>query len=482
MTNLLWFRGHDLRVFDNKALNQAIKLQEPLICLYIHDDKEFTTNSSGQKIHNSWAIGQASKWWLHQALADLKLTLSQLGNDLVIRQGNCQDILTEFVEIYKVNQIFFHNRFEPFYRLQTETIKRHLLNKGVKVNIENSSLLYPIETIKNQEGNIYSTFTSFFKHTFNNYTPAYCLPTPKLIPKSNYLINSTPLEDLKLEPRINWTNGFRESFTPTQAGGLKLLKTFLETKVSNYSVARNFPSQDGISKLSPYLHFGQISINYIFYQVLALKEEFACDKDFSQNAQIYINELGWREFAYYNMWHKPHTTDEPLRAEFKNFPWEGNETFLKAWQKGQTGYPIVDAGMRELWHTGFMHNRVRMIVASFLCKDLFINWLDGAKWFWDTLVDADLASNTLGWQWTAGCGVDAQPYFRIFNPVLQSQKFDPSGIYIRKWLPELNSVSPSYIHQPWLETLIKINYPKPILDHNLARLKALQTWKGLRKS
>jgi deoxyribodipyrimidine photo-lyase len=264
------------------------------------------------------------------------------------------------------------------------------------------------------------------------------------------------------------------------------LYKFLNEGLSNYSQGRDRPALSDVSRLSPYLHFGEISPRTVWH---AVRERCLLDKKTSTEAACYLRELGWREFANYLLYYFPETTDKPLREEFNKFPWSKNQTYLKAWQRGKTGYPIVDAGMRELWHTGWMHNRVRMIVASFLVKDLLIPWQEGAKWFWDTLVDADLANNTLGWQWSAGCGADAAPYFRIFNPVLQGEKFDPGGTYVRLWVPELKKLPTKWIHQPWLApqedlatAAVKLdyNYPRPIVDHKIARQRALSAFSSIK--
>ena len=467
--NLVWFR-QDLRIADNKALYEASLKQKPMICLYIHDLDSY----------GNWPIGGASKWWLHQALVDLDQSLSQFGNKLIIRNGNSLNIIEEICANYKVENIFYNKRFEPHLLQIDNLITSKLKAKGHKVHIYNSLLLYPLESIFNKENSPYKTFTSFWKFVNTNFTVSKCLPKPKSIPLGFDQIPSCRLESLLLESRINSALGIQNTFKVSEQSSVEQLYEFSQNKLVNYQSARDIPGLDGGSKLSPYLHFGQISPNLIFLHIQEIIEKYSDQKKIAQNAEPFIRELGWREFAYYTMLNFPHTINSPLRSEFDNFPWQDNHNFLLAWQKGLTGYPIVDAGMRQLWHTGLMHNRVRMIVASFLCKDLFINWLTGAKWFFDTLVDADLASNTLGWQWSAGCGVDAQPYFRIFNPVLQSKKFDGHGLYIKKWVPELAKLPVNLIHEPWLNAS-KLNYPKPIVNHELMRVKALSYWQDLRK-
>jgi deoxyribodipyrimidine photo-lyase len=293
---------------------------------------------------------------------------------------------------------------------------------------------------------------------------------------------------LELEPRIDWAAGFRAAWTPGEAGAQANLETFVRAILLNYDASRNQPAQPGTSRLSPHLHFGEISPRQIWQAVKFHALEAGVPKTHWSRWQ-FLAEVGWREFAHHLLFHFPHTVTEPLRAEFKRFPWREDSAALRAWQRGRTGYPFVDAGMRELWATGWMHNRVRMVVASFLVKDLLLPWQAGARWFWDTLVDADLAQNTLGWQWTAGCGADAAPYFRVFNPVGQGEKFDPQGDYVRRWCPELARLPAEWIHQPWAAPAAVLdqagvrlgeNYPPPIVSHAIAREVALEAYAQLK--
>jgi deoxyribodipyrimidine photo-lyase len=294
------------------------------------------------------------------------------------------------------------------------------------------------------------------------------MPTPARIPAPTTWPASLTLEQLELEPKIDWTAGIRATWTPGNAGAEHRLQHFLDDALADYHQTRDRPASAGSSRLSPHVHFGEISVRRVWHVVQSWRGP-------KKDRERFLAELGWREFAHHLLYHFPQSTDEPLRPEFSQFPWQRDETHLRAWRKGQTGYPIVDAGMRELWTTGWMHNRVRMIVASFLVKDLLLSWQEGARWFWDTLVDADLANNTLGWQWSAGCGADAAPYFRVFNPVLQGERFDPAGEYVRRWIPELTDLPDGVVHKPW-KAQATLDYPRPIVDHAAARRRALAAY------
>jgi deoxyribodipyrimidine photo-lyase len=351
-------------------------------------------------------------------------------------------------------------------------------------------LLHEPWTIQNQSRKPFQVFTPFWKHCLTKPDPAEPLPAPRKITAPGQWSKSLPIEALELEPRIKWAEGMRAAWQPGEAGARGQLERFLSSAFENYSNGRNRPDLVGTSRLSPHLHFGEISPRQIWHGVRRMAEKRGLSVVQWRNSQ-FLAEVGWREFAHHLLYHFPHTPAEPLRVGFKKFPWRRDASLLKAWQQGRTGYPIVDAGMRELWTTGWMHNRVRMIVASFLVKDLLLSWQEGAAWFWDTLVDADLAQNTLGWQWAAGCGADAAPYFRVFNPVSQGEKFDPQGDYVRKWCPELAKLSNTWLHQPWKapdEVLAHCaidpgrTYPKPIVCHAIAREVALEAFAKLKRA
>ncbi|MFN3409850.1 MAG: cryptochrome/photolyase family protein, partial [Limisphaerales bacterium] len=334
-----------------------------------------------------------------------------------------------------------------------------------------------------QSGNPFQVFTPFWKHCLTRPDPPEPLPAPKAIPTPAKWPKSLPLAALELEPKINWAGGLRATWQPGAAGAHEQLRRFLAGAVATYANDRNRPDLVGTSRLSPHLHFGEISPRQIWHALRAQADGTAW------RTSQFLAEVGWREFAHHLLYHFPHTPTEPLRAEFNNFPWRENAAWLKAWQRGRTGVPLVDAGMRELWATGWMHNRVRMVVASFLVKNLLLPWTDGARWFWDTLVDADLAQNTLGWQWTAGCGADAAPYFRVFNPVSQAEKFDPNGDYIRRWVPELAKLPVPLLFQPWAASPLELqaagvrlgrDYPEPLVSLAISREVALAAYQRMK--
>lgn len=472
---LVWFRL-DLRLEDNPAFQAAIDTGLPIIPVYIlPDDKE----------EAPWNIGGVARWWLHHGLIDLEEQLKKYGLKLIIGKGGSLKLLQQWVKECHVSHMFWNRRYEPKCIERDAHIKKTLTAQSVELETFNGYLLHEPHTVYNKSSKPFQVFTPFWKQCLT-------LPMRKKVKMSFSAVKSPKqwpdgltVNALKLLPKIHWDSGFSKIWEPTREEGLRRLKTFLKSKINAYESGRDVPAIDGTSTLSPYLHFGQISVREIFDVV----ESSGCADQVY--AKKYIAELGWREFAYHLLYHFPQTTNEPLHSNFAHFPWKPDAEKLQAWQKGLTGYPIVDAGMRQLWETGWMHNRVRMIVASFLVKHLLQPWQFGAEWFWDTLVDADLASNTLGWQWSAGCGADAAPYFRIFNPILQSQKFDPEGEYIRRYVPELGKLSNRSIHTPWLVNENELSkagitlgkqYPHPIVDHNQARQEALAAFETLKKT
>jgi deoxyribodipyrimidine photo-lyase len=476
--SIVWFR-QDLRIQDNPALHAAIRRGRPIIPVYIWSPAE----------EGEWQPGGASKWWLHNALLSLENELKARQSQLIIRAGSALENLTQLRQETNADAIFWNRRYEPFAIERDRKIKESFKGK-VTVESFNSSLLFEPWEIHNKEGKPFKVFTAFWKTILakGDLRPAIASDV-KTWPQPEQWPDSLALAKLQLLPKIDWAKTIRSTWQPGRAGAEKRLDIFLNEIVSNYATTRDYPGVDGVSKLSPYIHWGELSAREIWHRVKDLRLNNK-NPHCAKSVETYLKELAWREFAHHLLYHFPKTDCEPLDDRFRQFPWQAKSSYLKAWQKGETGIPIVDAGMRELWATGWMHNRVRMIVASFLVKDLLIPWNDGARWFWDTLVDADLANNTLGWQWTAGCGADAAPYFRIFNPLLQSKKFDPDGDYIRTWVPELSNLSNDEIHEPWrldkqalqrAKIVLGKNYPAPIVDHAEARLKALAAFDAIKE-
>lgn len=466
-TTLLWFRL-DLRVTDNTALLAAVRQGGPVIPVFIWSPEE----------EGPWQPGAASRWWLHQSLTRLDASLRDRGSRLVVRRGPTLETIRELLEETGATAVCWNRRYEPACIDRDRRVKAALCHEGRLAESFNSSLLFEPWIVRSQQhGAPYQVFSAFWKACLAHREPEPPEPAPIDIKSPRRWPKTLSVPELGLEPTIDWAGGLRTSWRPGEAGALAEWNRFLDEGLSEYATERDRPDRVGTSRMSPHLHFGEIGIRQIWSTVRARPDGRAIA------SQFFLRELGWREFAHHLLFHFPHTPEQPLRENFAAFPWEHDRENLRAWQRGLTGYPIVDAGMRELWHTGWMHNRVRMIVVSFLVKDLLIPWQEGAAWFWDTLVDADLANNTLGWQWTAGCGADAAPYFRIFNPVSQGEKFDPDGDYVRRWVPELDKLPSKWVHQPWeapadalADAGIELGrtYPCPMVDHREARSRALE--------
>ncbi len=477
---LVWFRK-DLRLADHPALQAALQAGGPVIPIFIWSPEE----------EGTWQPASASRWWLHQSLKALGEELAKLGSRLILRRGPTTQTLLDLARQTGAKQILWCRRYEPAVIDRDKRIKSELREQKLQVESFNASLLFEPWVIQNKQAKPYGVYTPFWKACCAAEPPSRPLARPNHLPAPHDWPDSLALNELQLEPTIDWAKGMRETWTPGEREAEERLRRFLAQRLTEYAELRDRPDLEGTSALSPHLHFGEISPRTIWYRVLEHLGKESVNERLSHGAEIYLKELVWREFAYHLLYHFPRTTDEPLRPEFAAFPWQEDRIALRAWQRGRTGYPLVDAGMRQLWSTGWMHNRVRMVVASFLVKHLLIPWQQGARWFWDTLVDADLASNTLGWQWTAGCGADAAPYFRIFNPVSQGEKFDPEGEYVRRWVPELSRLPATVIHQPWKASPKELeqaglslgeNYPLPIVDHTFARNRALKALATISKS
>lgn len=460
---IVWFR-QDLRIQDNPALFEAAQVGE-VVPVYILDIDS----------RNKWPQGGASKWWLHHSLQTLKAS----GVPLIFRKGKPLEVLRELIQETGADSIYWNRCYEPYSIERDKEIKAQLGN----VNSYNGSLLFEPWTVKTKTGSFYKVFTPFWKACLEGAQPRKNLVNPD-IKYSRKLPYSLQLEDFNLLPKNpDWSSDFTKYWQPGEVGAHDALDSFLEDKLFQYAEGRDYPARDATSRLSPHLHFGEISPNQIWNAV-----HKSCDP-YDKNTQRFLAELGWREFSYNLLYHHPALPSEPFQNKFTALPWDDNESLLNSWQKGQTGYPLIDAGMRELWATGYMHNRVRMITASFLTKHCLIPWQQGEAWFWDTLVDADLANNAASWQWVAGCGADAAPFFRIFNPVTQSQKFDSSGEYIRRWVPEVQQFSDKDIHTPWRSSqeiqtkagcVIGKDYPFPVVDLDTGRARALDAYNVLK--
>ncbi len=470
MTTLVWFRT-DLRIADNPAL-AAAAADDAAIPVFIHSPAE----------EAPWAPGAASRWWLHHSLERLAEDLRGLGSRLILRAAD--DSLRELLALASAcgaRRVVWNRRYEPAAIARDKQIKTALRAAGIAADSFNAALLHEPWNVANKSGAPYQVFTPFWRHCLSLAAPDEPLEAPALLPAPPAWPQSLEPAALSLLPRIDWAGGLRGAWTPGGRGAEHCLDAFLGEAFTAYTERRNRPDLAGTSRLSPHLHFGEIGPRRVWQAARRFARARGLEDSWQQSQ--FLTEIGWREFAHHLLYHFPHTPAEPLRASFAMFPWRDDPEALAAWRDGRTGYPIVDAGMRQLWRTGWMHNRVRMISASFLVKDLLQPWTAGAAWFWDTLVDADLAANTLGWQWVTGCGADAAPYFRIFNPSGQGAKFDPQGHYVRHYLPELARLPDEWIHEPWRappsvlhEAGIRlgVDYPFPIVDHGLARQRALQ--------
>jgi len=429
---IVWFR-QDLRLQDNAALAAAVDAGATVIPLFI-----WAPDEAGD-----WAPGAASRWWLHKSLQDLERSWKQLGGRLLLRRGDSLAVLRDVVEKSGAARVFWNRRYEPALREVDAQVKRALREQGVDVRSFNSTLLNEPHGVATGAGRPYQVFTPYWRNVRQRpVAPPVAVDTGRLRLPSRFP-RTEALEKLRLLPRIQWYRSFYPHWEVGEAAAKERLDVFLDDAVRYYAEERERPDRDGTSALSPYLHWGQIGSRQVVH---ALRRR----RDLRHNGPAhFLREIYWREFAHHVLYHFPHTPSSPLRPEYRDFPWQPDNRAIRAWQQGRTGFPIVDAGMRQLWETGWMHNRVRMIVSSLLVKHLLQDWLQGARWFWDTLLDADLANNTLGWQWSGGCGADAAPYFRVFNPVLQGRQFYPNGADVKRWLPELSSVPGRYIHSPW---------------------------------
>lgn len=479
---LLWFR-RDLRLDDNEALRAAVARGRAIVPVFILDEAA----------EGRWAPGAASRWWLHGSLAALARELAARGARLVLRRGDSREHLLALAAETGARAVCWNAIPDPAARRRDAALHATLAAQGREVVVGGGALLRDPETVRNQSGGPYRVFTPFWRHCRHGELELPVAPAPRTLVAPRQWPRSDTLETWALRPSLDWAAEFPASGEPGEAGARRRLADFIVRAMDAYGTDRDRPALGGTSRLSAALHFGELTPRQVWAAVEAASRESGVMPR-SRGAQVFLDEVGWREFAHHLLLHFPDTPERPLRAEYASFPWRREAAAQDAWRGGRTGYPIVDAGMRQLWRTGWMHNRVRMITASFFVKQLLQPWADGAAWFWNTLVDADLANNTLGWQWSAGCGADAAPYFRIFNPVLQGEKFDPAGEYVRRWVPELARLPARLIHRPWEAEPAELaaagvrlggDYPRPIVDPREGReraLRALETWQRSRRA
>jgi len=464
---IVWFRD-DLRLADHPALAAAARTGDPLLCLYVLDEE------------SARPLGGATRWWLAGSLRALDQDLQRMGNRLILRRGAATRIVPAIAAETGARAVYWNRRYDAPGIAADETVAATLRRNGCGVETHHANLLFE-PTDKPPK-----VFTPFWRRVCSGQAPRRPLPVPAHFPAAPDVATDR-LDDWQLEPTSpDWAGGLRAAWMPGEAGARIRLETFLQDRIRGYSARRDHPDDEATSRLSPHLRFGEVSPFQVWHAA-----QFAAGQDEHARRDIekFLSELGWREFSYHLLHGFPDLAKRNLQDRFDAFPWSDDPAALRAWQKGLTGYPIVDAGMRQLWRTGWMHNRVRMVVASFLVKHLLIHWTTGERWFWDTLVDADPANNPASWQWVAGSGADAAPYFRIFNPVLQAEKFDPEGRYVREFVPELANLPNAVVHKPWTAPPLVLqgagvrlgdNYPHPLVDHVSARARALTAFGKLR--
>ncbi|GAB5535393.1 MAG: deoxyribodipyrimidine photo-lyase [Rubricoccaceae bacterium] len=478
-TTLVWLRN-DLRLTDHAALVHAAERGCVVPVFVWAPDEE-----------GDWSPGGAHRWWLRESLLALDASLREHGSQLTLRSGPSSEALLDIASSTGADRVVWQTRIAPHLRQRDARVRDELAEAGLDTRQFAGRILHDPEDIQTGSGGPYKVFTPFWRKFQNRMD----VDAPRDIPELANTApetwpNSATVDDFDLSPvqqdGVDWADGMREAWTPGEPGALARLDAFLSDSLIDYDDKRNVPGDSGTSWLSPHLHWGEISPRTIWTRTNAWVQNGAM----REAADKFLSEIAWREFSYHVLHHFPETPTKPLKEKYAAFPWEDDEDGFEVWTRGQTGYPIVDAGMRQLWATGWMHNRVRMIVASFLTKDLLVPWQDGARWFWDTLCGADLANNTMGWQWAAGCGADAQPFFRIFNPVSQGETHDSDGAYVRKWVTELAELPDTWIHKPWeapADVLEKagvklgVTYPRPRIDHKEARERALAALKLLNR-
>ncbi|APH74441.1 deoxyribodipyrimidine photolyase [Aquibium oceanicum] len=461
----------DLRIRDNGALAAAADSDRPVLPIFILDEE-----SEGVR-----PIGAASRWWLHHSLHGLQKALNKAGAGLVLKRGRTADVVEEAIKVSGADTVLWNRRYDPAEAAIDAALKTSLRDKELVARSFDGALMHEPSLLQTGSGGFYKVYTPFSKALESSVEPRDPIDPPSSVKGWKGQLEGLALDELELLPtKPDWSGGLQESWTPGEDGARRRLREFVEDDLSDYERSRDIPGKAGTSGLSPHLTFGEITP----FQILAALKKFH-----GAGAAKFRKELAWREFSYHLLFHNPHLRERAFRPEYEAFEWHRDAKALKAWQRGLSGYPIVDAGMRQLWHTGWMHNRVRMIAASFLIKDLLIDWRDGEQWFWDTLVDADPANNPASWQWVAGSGADAAPYFRIFNPVLQGERFDPGGDYVRRWVPEIAKLPDRFVQKPWEASAAVLKdagvtlgetYPSPIVDHHAARDRAMEAYRAVR--
>lgn len=473
-TIIVWFR-RDLRLHDNAALDQACRQGARVIPVYIHAPEE----------EEPWPPGAASRWWLHHSLQALERELAGVRSSLAIFRGDSLSTLMMLCERSGARAVYWNRLYDPAAVARDKRVETALKTIGIRTCSFTGYLLREPWELTTGDRTPYKVFTPYSRASFQLGDPPPPIERIRSLRTGGEGIREDGLDSLGLLPRVHWDAGLYEHWQAGEARAWRRMEQFVETGAGEYDANRDRPGIDGTSRMSPHLHFGEISPRAMWHATL----QGLGSRGKEQASHAYLRQLLWRDFAHQLLFHFPRITDENFKPAFDRFPWREDTELIDAWRQGRTGIPLIDAGMRELWHTGFMHNRVRMNVASFLTKNARVHWRVGARWFWDTLVDANLANNTMGWQWVAGSGPDAAPYFRIFNPVTQGRRFDPGGEYVRRWIPALSGLPDRYVHAPWTapETMreradVKLghNYPKPILDLKETRERALASHAGMK--
>lgn len=468
---ILWFRD-DLRLADHPALDAASASGRPVLCLFVLEEGA-----------ERRPLGAASRWWLDKSLAALGGDLRRLGGQLILRRGDSRHILPDLAAEVGATTLHFNRRYDQAGSDIDDTVTATLRQQGTAVSSHAAWLLFEPGAIQTKTGGPFRVFTPFWKAHRPYLAPkAQLHRRPDSVTFFDGAVASETLASLALHPTgPDWSGGLAETSTPGEVGAKSRLLAFLDGGLSRYAAERDFPAMGASSGLSPHLRFGEIAVARVAHEVMKASVTGSVSIEATEK---FLAEIGWREFAWHLLTVFPDLATRNFQSGFEHFPWRSDAGAFKAWTAGHTGYPIVDAGMRELWQTGLMHNRVRMIAASFLIKHLLIDWRQGEQWFWDTLVDADLASNPFGWQWVAGTGADAAPYFRVFNPTAQGEKFDPDGAYVRRFVPEIADLPGRYLHRPWEAPPLFLpapsTYPSPIVDHDDGRKRALAAFAARR--